>query len=261
MLGKLLKYEVKSTGRIFVPLYGALAAISIIISLLFSPDSGMGGIVNGILLVLYFSLMVAIAVVTFVVIIQRFYKNLLTDEGYLMFTLPVKTWQLVAGKLLIAMLWSVVSSVVAGLSVFLIMTATFGNFGEFIQMIQQGIHMLAQLEFNIWMTIFEVVLVMILSLAANILLIYAAIGLGHIANRRQILWSVVAYIAILTLLQIVTSLVMKILDLSGVDFMQMLSMQGQINLAIFGTMLLVVVTAVVCYVITVLSLNKKLNLA
>lgn len=42
--------------------------------------------------------MVALFVLTMIVIIQRFYKGLLCDEGYLMFTLPVKPWQLIATK-------------------------------------------------------------------------------------------------------------------------------------------------------------------
>ena len=43
-------------------------------------------------IVVYFALIVATIAMTFVIIIQRFYKNLLGDEGYLMFTLPVKPW-------------------------------------------------------------------------------------------------------------------------------------------------------------------------
>ena len=40
--------------------------------------------------IMYGMVIIAAFVITLIVIIQRFYKNLLTDEGYLMFTLPVK---------------------------------------------------------------------------------------------------------------------------------------------------------------------------
>ena len=35
----------------------------------------------------------------------RFYKNLYTDEGYLMHTLPVKPWMLIVSKLTIGTIW------------------------------------------------------------------------------------------------------------------------------------------------------------
>ena len=42
------------------------------------------------------SMLIAAAfVITLILTIQRFYKNLLTDEGYLMFTLPVSTGRLI----------------------------------------------------------------------------------------------------------------------------------------------------------------------
>lgn len=40
----------------------------------------------------------ALMIVTIVMVLQRFYKNLLKGEGYLMHTLPVPTWMLVAIK-------------------------------------------------------------------------------------------------------------------------------------------------------------------
>ena len=42
-------------------------------------------------------------------ILQRFYKNLLSGEGYLMHTLPVRPWQHIASKLIAAVVWTVLS--------------------------------------------------------------------------------------------------------------------------------------------------------
>lgn len=44
-------------------------------------------------------------VMTFILIVTRFDRNLLGDEGYLMFTLPAKTSTLITAKLLTAILW------------------------------------------------------------------------------------------------------------------------------------------------------------
>ena len=50
----------------------------------------------------YVVLIISISAITLIIMVQRFYKNLLGDEGYLMFTLPVKTWQNVLNKLIFA---------------------------------------------------------------------------------------------------------------------------------------------------------------
>ena len=43
------------------------------------------------------------------VLLFRFYKNKFTDEGYLTFTLPVKTWQIYWASLLNMLIWMVIS--------------------------------------------------------------------------------------------------------------------------------------------------------
>ncbi len=57
---------------------------------------------------------------TLTMMIQRFNKNLLSDEGYLMHTLPVKPWKHIASKLLASMLWMIGSVVVALISILVI---------------------------------------------------------------------------------------------------------------------------------------------
>lgn len=55
----------------------------------------------------------ALGVLTIVVTIQRFRKNLLGDEGYLMFTLPVSTSSLILSKCITALIYAVLSFIVA----------------------------------------------------------------------------------------------------------------------------------------------------
>ena len=63
--------------------------------------------------------MAAVIIVTFIIIIQRFYKNLLCDEGYLMNTLPVSVWKNITSKLIVATVWNIVSLGVALVSIFI----------------------------------------------------------------------------------------------------------------------------------------------
>ena len=130
MLGKLIKHETRATSRIFLPLYGALLILTIFTKLVMAigaPDffsemassNKVAEIILGISFTLYFILIVGISVMTLVMIIQRFYKNLFTDEGYLMFSLPVKTWELVLSKLLVGMIWSAVCTIMIVLTFFI----------------------------------------------------------------------------------------------------------------------------------------------
>ena len=118
MLKKLLKHEFRATARIFAPVFGAALILSgatwLVVRLggilVLPGGTGIGspifGLFSGILMLLstlaLFVLMVAAVLVT----IQRFYKNLLGDEGYLMFSLPVTPGQHIAAKLITGTVWS-----------------------------------------------------------------------------------------------------------------------------------------------------------
>ena len=101
MLRKLLKYELLSTSRAFgVSYVGMLAAavlVRIFVEVAYWQDQVMpenvffplADIIAGLSAFLYFGMIVVVFVITLILILQRFYKNLLTGEGYLMHTLPV----------------------------------------------------------------------------------------------------------------------------------------------------------------------------
>ena len=82
MLRKLIKYEFKATGRILLPLYGALIITAIINRLFIGFNSGsraLGKLHIQLLMLLYVALIVGIGIMTFIIIIQRFNNNLLKD--------------------------------------------------------------------------------------------------------------------------------------------------------------------------------------
>lgn len=117
MLGKLLKYELKATSRTFMPLYGALLLVALINNLLSKTSFNFGSTLT---LMLLIGLFVALGIATLVLLIQRFNKSLLNDEGYLMFTLPVKPYELILSKLLVTVFWSAISGLVGILTFMLL---------------------------------------------------------------------------------------------------------------------------------------------
>ena len=112
MTGKLIKYEFRSIIKQIGIVWAALPVTALLFSFsdwIISGNELMperSGIFGDILLMvtsfLYGGIFMAMAAVTCFIVIMRFYKGLLRDEGYLMHTLPVKTWQLITAKGIVA---------------------------------------------------------------------------------------------------------------------------------------------------------------
>lgn len=97
MLRKLLKHEFRATARIMVPVYlvllvTALGANFSTRGILKTPYAVLN-ILGSLLVMAFVVAIMAVCVVSFLLMIQRFYKNLLRDEGYLMLTLPASVHQ------------------------------------------------------------------------------------------------------------------------------------------------------------------------
>jgi len=193
MLGKLMKYEFLVTGRTLLPIYGAVLLFSVVHRLLVNPfgtpfgtTSAAGTTGLAALTFFYVMAMFAGGIITTVVIIRRFYKNTLRDEGYLTHTLPVSVSALIWGKLIPAFCWTIVGFLVLMLN-FAIIFAHSWIF-EFFQ-------------FDIWRYFFDMfrwnmmmtlsLLTVIASLLTGILGFYCALALGHLMRRAKILWAVI----------------------------------------------------------------------
>ena len=113
MLSKLMYHEFKATRRVFFPAYGIMLALAVISSvfMILSNNLQRLAVPLSLLLLAYVLSLFAVGVLSFVYMIVRFYKNLLGDEGYLMFTLPATPAQLVWSKCLVSTIWMVVSTI------------------------------------------------------------------------------------------------------------------------------------------------------
>ena len=104
MFGKLIGFEFRSSIRMLAIVWAGLVASSILFGLSLriasSSDSFslFSGIITTVSTVLFMALFITMIVITVMIIVQIFYKGLLGEEGYLMHTLPVKEWQLIASK-------------------------------------------------------------------------------------------------------------------------------------------------------------------
>lgn len=126
MFGKLMKHELRQTGRTMLPMLGgylvlALAAAGVNGLNVHFSASGAGPvlqILSALTLFLLILAVLALMVVVMVLCVQRFYR-MLGDEGYLAFSLPVTPAQHIGAKLLCAVLWTLAALVAVAFSMFL----------------------------------------------------------------------------------------------------------------------------------------------
>lgn len=204
MLKQLLKYEFKATSRVYGGLYLALALLSVVLGLscrgqtLLPSNTGLWQF-TVILSIVYAAVIAAIAVLCFVTTIQRFTKNLLGREGYLMHTLPVTETQLILSKLITSMVWVVVSillgivciTVMVGIGVFepgMMDSLDWNSLRTMWRELKQ------QLGASIWLDLLWSVLDGLARLAGTILCIYAACMIAHQFKRHFTIAGILAFV-------------------------------------------------------------------
>lgn len=276
MLGKLFKYEVKATSRVILPLYVGLLGLTLLFRLfsVFRPDHRFALLqetMSAIAVTVFIILIIATFVVTFVVMLSRFSKNLFGDEGYLMHTLPVSAAQNIWAKALCSAMWSVISTVVAALTGFIFF------FGDMLPDVGNVLSQLwAELRLEILpylsmtdsvfigVVLAEIVLCMLLSLIAGPLFFYVCISLGQHLSRHKLLGSFCVYLLATFLIQCLSAGVTLIASYSPIArwFYRLFVSNGgaAISLVLGASLLLTVIGAVVCFCITNNQLSRHLNL-
>jgi hypothetical protein len=265
MLRRLLKYEIKATGRIFLPLFLALLIFAIITRFISPLDAEEWNITAIISMMIYIIIMVGMFVTTLIMMIQRFYKNLLSDEGYLMLTLPVKPWKHIISKLLVSMFWVVTSGIVALISI-LIIALEKGDITKLAMQLTILYHQaLADLGPSIYLLAFEIIIGIFIALASSILIIYASIAIGHLFSQHKMLASFGAFIGLTTLSQIFFLIISIIpsnfyypnIHVTSHDF---IGMQTLIQLAIAYGIIFTTLLSAAYFAVTNFILSKRLNL-
>ena len=267
MLGKLLKYELKATSRVFIPLYIAILVVSIVNGLSLNLEIlNIQGLATIVLMCLFISLFV----ITIVVTIQRFNKNLLKDEGYLMFTLPVSSKHLVLSKYLTSLIWTFLSFVVAFLSftiIFMIPTYKYFDFSYFIN--EFNLLFSNMLNLNILGQFIKIILLMIISYTIFIFNVYLALSVGQLPvfNRFRNVSSFIGFLVI----NLLISYSQNIVGLFGNNASVNIESIDNINYAISsvtsivskGLNIAIVINLIIILVLffaTTYILDKKLNL-
>ena len=194
MVKKLYKHEFLAWLRIVPFIFGITLLTAAFHRLLqiFETDSVYYGIVNVSAIILYVvSLLVCLAT-PLVFGIVRFYKNLFTGEGYLTFTLPIKTTTHLNVKVITSAVFSVAAFVISLLSVCIITAGdVFTELWKAFLYLWDMLHIDAANHLIGYAA--EFCVLMLVAVFASILLFNTCLCIGQLAKKNRILLAVGAY--------------------------------------------------------------------
>ncbi|HSR03420.1 MAG TPA: hypothetical protein VLM88_02375 [Proteiniclasticum sp.] len=264
MLNKLMKYELRATARYFLPIYGAIIAFSILIGIRGINDTYMSALNMILPMALGFSF-IGLGVLTLIMVVKRFDSNLLGDEGYLMFTLPVKASSIIVSKLLTSLIWVLTSTLVFFLSMAVITWREFN--------LREILRELSFLQLNPYF-ILIFVLMILMSIIQFLLQVYASLGIAqaYSITKTRILGGTLIFILFSMVINTLETLFIAAFTFLFSDskwFSDLFNMMESNDfftvmntMQLFFTIMLVylIIKNVIFYFLTKHHLQKKLNL-
>ena len=256
MFHKLLKYEFTAVGRELLPVYLMMIAAAILANI-FMP---IKAVISSAFALIFLAITVGAMVVTLVTTINRFQKNLLGDEGYLMFTLPVTSPQLLGSKLLSALLWNIIGilcGMVSGLSFMAQSNLSLGDIAKILKVVG------ANATGADWLTLILICLKIVMLLATFILAVYMAFSLTQTVApriRNNGLKKVLPFLAFIAV-YVVHSVLFDLLSKSGIaDPLQMTTVNSAMLVSMGITLGLDLIFAGVLFFGCNYLLTRHLNL-
>lgn len=266
MLSKLLKQEFRATSRIMLPVYGLLLLSGVSAGLLallsgHYPDSDAMDTVATLAITVYGFVAVGAVLLTMALMVYRFYKNLMTDEGYLMFTLPVSRSQLLWAKLIVSTVWSALTVLLGILSMLLATQVLLGAegwqaIGDFCRV---ALSLLGG-DANVFLYFLELLLLALVVCLSFYLRFYAAIATGHSFSNRKLLLTVLIYLGFGLAGQLLSTLLLGNLWFSLLANSTGLNAISDFHSFWWVLILYYALWSAGLYVLTLLMTKKRLNL-
>lgn len=289
MLGKLIKYEWKSTYKVGLLLLLAIVLATLMGFVIFQApmwksmyrDSSIDEVAEVLLniasifsLLIYVLLLIGAVYGIYIFLVVRFYRSMYKSEGYLLHTLPVTKHQILISKILVSTIWIYLISFAVMLSVVLFFLAMMSAIsGESIpdvvgsiSDVYSDIYVLFKALFSasgFSMNMYWVIILLssILGLPAGLIIIFGAISIGQLFSKNRVAMAILCYIGISIARSVLSSLLQganyigTALSVSGSE-----QFVGYLNSSMVLSLVLNVLLAVGCYIISYHVISKKLNM-
>ncbi|MGN0773623.1 MAG: hypothetical protein ACI4MP_07515 [Candidatus Ventricola sp.] len=270
MLRKLMKHELRATGRSMGPmlLLVLVAAVGGNLSTyrLLETDNRMLNTLGVLLLTCFFIAVAASGVMAFALMVERFYKNLLRDEGYLTMTLPVSVHEHIWAKLLTSLIWwaAVLAIAVAAMFILAVNPSILQEIGVILARLNIADLNLSQNLPHVILFCVELALLLAVGGACICLHFYAALAVGHSFTHHKSALSVAGFFAMPVVwhfIQRIAMFLLNLLNLEGIRlWLQSLQPAAQMHLTMLGVTVVTAIPAALYYVLTACFLKNRLNL-
>lgn len=291
MFAKLLKYDMRSLKKQAVPILIALIALTVLASIsgffsvryLVSTDNSAEINEFKSIIAFFVTMMLSLgsmfvmilfgaaATIMLVLVCVRFYKNTVSDEGYLTFTLPVKSNEIIFSKLVSGLIWTAVITIASVLGILVVLFSAvlgiealtlsdlseiFKGLWEIIMGVFEG------LEFGIVLIVIQAIISVITSLAFELLLFYTAIFFAStITQKNKGLAAVGCVIGANTVMSIFSSIFSMVLMPLMITVDSASDAIASYNITLLVTILFYGGAAVGCYFLLKNMMDKRLNLS
>ena len=226
MLLKLIKYEFKATSSRFLQLFGIsiltsiLTAILIPINIRNDNNYGVVSAIISFVIGLWILVTITVSILTLILIIHRFYNSMVGKGAYFTYCIPASAESLVASKLIVSVVWYILSLLVVVFGVALvILSASMTVVGSFdanafaelqrfyaeMRSYKEGMEFLSIISgmTNIY------IIFMAVSTIYGIIMWYFSAAVGMQAQKHKVGLMILSIIGISTFMQALSSVVMS----------------------------------------------------
>jgi hypothetical protein len=216
--------------------------------------------VSGFTFVMYILILIAVAVAVTIYLVVRFYRNIFTDEGYLMNTLPVKSYELILSKLFVAFIWCIINAICTIVSIFFLCLSqsSLDDIAKIYSAITNEFFVEAGI--SMWTFVPYLLIGCILSAIYMFAMFYAAIAIGQTFKNHKVLFSLGAYVVLYFLAQIISTIALIPFGFVTVFSTDTINFQNTFSPMMWLSYLASFALLIIYFVITNYIINKKLNL-
>lgn len=197
MVGKLIKNEFLDSRKSFQPVLLMIVSLTTILTIVTNTrlENSAAAFVIPILILIMIGLFIAVMVMWVMAFIDLLYKSIYNKNGYRLFTMPVKTWEIAVAKTVVYFIWMLIVGIVTFLAMIIFLAISFRDL-EILKVYQSLIGYILS-NFN-----FAEIGVMILSLISNnlitimVILFVGSFANSHFIQNRRGLIAFVGYLVI-----------------------------------------------------------------
>ena len=274
-MGKMFKYDMKSIWRPLFPFTLGLFGITLLGCIFCRylqtfpetdrdlPFTKILVGISGVYMAVFVVSFVAFGLISIIFVLKRYYENFFTDEGYLTFTLPVKTSSLLMSKLVSGSLSLLICETIAGICMIIFFLIGFSREGlidpEAIDNIKSIFTVVFSTEYILIFA--EIGLIALLVTVFQTAFFHLCITIGSIiAKKHKILASVGIYYGANFVLSSAANIVAMIFLFNADYFDSMDDLSPMIHSTLLIICLLIAAAVIGTYFFNRYLLTKKFNL-